>query len=228
MGCHSPRLICVLPLCSSLGMILFLKEISQVHGNHRSITLDTFHPGGDRNRYWSVPSECQHWEFTRLTYQHVAPHDIAETKGFIFQQTRCDKGHWNTRFIVLTMNPINQSCWPNRLRGKSLKAHLKLLCRDNINTYKFGTFSFRMLYYCSVVKLCLTVCEPMDGSTPSSPVLHYSRCLLKLMWYMLNQRSFCYCHPTAVIHGLLIWGVEVRSALSPSLSLIPPWSLSFY
>lgn len=109
-----------------------------------------------------------------------------------------------------------------------LKAHLKLLCRDNINTYKFGTFSFRMWCYCSVVKLCLTVCEPMDGSTPSSPVLHSSRCLLKLMWYMLNQRSFCYCHPTAVIHGPLIWGVEVRSALSPSLSLIPPWSLSFY
>ena len=55
--------------------------------------------------------------YTCLTYQHVVSHD----KGFIFQQTTCDKGHWNTRFIVLTMNPINQSCWPNRLGGKSFK-----------------------------------------------------------------------------------------------------------
>ena len=29
---------------------------------------------------------------------------------------------------------------------------------------------------CSVAKLCLTLCDPMDCSTPGSPVLH---CLLE-------------------------------------------------
>ena len=110
-----------------------------------------------------------------------------------------------------------------------LKAHLKLLCRDNINTYKFGTFSFRMWYYCSVVKFCLTLCDPMDGSTPSFPVLHY---LQVFAWthvvYVEPKVILCYCHPTALIHGPLIWDVEVGLALSPSLSLTPPCSLRFY
>ena len=28
-------------------------------------------------------------------------------------------------------------------------------------------------YRCSVTKLCLTLCDPMNFSTPGSPVLHY-------------------------------------------------------
>ena len=28
-------------------------------------------------------------------------------------------------------------------------------------------------YWCSVAKLCLTLCNPLDYSTPGSPVLHY-------------------------------------------------------
>lgn len=64
------------------------------------------------------------------------------------------KGIGNTRFIVFNMSPINQSCWPSRLGGKSFKGLSEApVARDNINTYKFGTFSFRMRYYCSVVKL---------------------------------------------------------------------------
>ena len=39
----------------------------------------------------------------------------------------------------------------------------------------------RMWFCCSVAKSCLTLCDPMDCSTPGFPVLHYSRSLLKLM-----------------------------------------------
>ena len=31
----------------------------------------------------------------------------------------------------------------------------------------------QLTYCCSVTKLCPTVCDPMDGSTPGFPVLHY-------------------------------------------------------
>ena len=33
--------------------------------------------------------------------------------------------------------------------------------------------SLQVLGGCSVTKLCLTVCDPMDCSTPGFPVLHY-------------------------------------------------------
>ena len=36
-------------------------------------------------------------------------------------------------------------------------------------------------YCCSVAKLCLTRCNPMDCSTPGFPVFHLSQRLLKLM-----------------------------------------------
>ena len=43
---------------------------------------------------------------------------------------------------------------------------------------------------CSVVKLCPTLCDPMDCSTPGSPVLHYL-----LAWICLNScplSQWCY------------------------------------
>ena len=32
---------------------------------------------------------------------------------------------------------------------------------------------FKLYYCCSVAKLCLTLCNPMNGSIPGFPVLHY-------------------------------------------------------
>ena len=36
-----------------------------------------------------------------------------------------------------------------------------------------GTHSFTCLLYCRVLKMCLTLCDPMDFSTPNSSVFHY-------------------------------------------------------
>ena len=38
-----------------------------------------------------------------------------------------------------------------------------------------------LTYCCSVAKLCLTLCDPMNCSTPGFPVLHHLLKLLKLM-----------------------------------------------
>ena len=44
---------------------------------------------------------------------------------------------------------------------------------------------------CSIAKLCLTVCEPMDRSTPGCPVFHY------LLEFCSNScPSSQWCHPT--------------------------------
>ena len=44
----------------------------------------------------------------------------------------------------------------------------------------FYTASLVIFCYCSVAQLCLTLCDPMDCSTPGFPVLHYPWSLLKL------------------------------------------------
>ena len=36
-----------------------------------------------------------------------------------------------------------------------------------------ATFSVMLLFRCSVTQLCLTLCDPMDYSTPGFPVLHH-------------------------------------------------------
>ena len=43
--------------------------------------------------------------------------------------------------------------------------------------FKIGYFQLQMMslstHCCSAAKSCPTICNPMDGSTPGSPVLHY-------------------------------------------------------
>ena len=52
-------------------------------------------------------------------------------------------------------------------------------------------------YYCSVTKLCLTLCNLMDCSTPGSSVLHYLLEFLKFMSIELVMPSnhFILCYP---------------------------------
>ena len=55
---------------------------------------------------------------------------------------------------------------------------------------------------CSVVKLCPTLCDPMDCSTPGSPVLHYV-----LAWICLNScplSQWCYL---TISSSVTPWGV---------------------
>ena len=50
---------------------------------------------------------------------------------------------------------------------------------------------------CSVAKLCPTLCDPMDCSTPGFPVLHYLPELLKLMCLesVMPSNHLILCHP---------------------------------
>ena len=81
------------------------------------------------------------------------------------------------------------------------------MCRDILNkcfvriyllTYAPGIVADICCCCCSVVKLCLTLCDPMDCSTPGFPVLHY-------------LPEFAQPH----VH----W---VSDAIQPSHSLLPP------
>ena len=58
--------------------------------------------------------------------------------------------------------------------------------------------SILLLFCCrSVTKLCLTLCNPMDCSTPDSPVLHISQSLLKFVSIesMMLSDHLNLCHP---------------------------------
>ena len=49
------------------------------------------------------------------------------------------------------------------------KAGTKWNKREDCLTFTYTS----CCYYCSVTKLCPTLCDPMDCSTPGFPVLHY-------------------------------------------------------
>ena len=60
-----------------------------------------------------------------------------------------------------------------------------------------GNSILLLLCCCSVTKLCLILCNPMDCSTPGSPVLHISQSLLKFMSIesMMLPDHLNLCHP---------------------------------
>ena len=80
---------------------------------------------------------------------------------------------------------------------------------------------------CSVSQLCLTLCDPMDCSTPGLPVLHHLLELLKLMsieFVMPSNHLVLYClllHLPSIFlaSGFFLMALHIRNfsfSLSPS------------
>ena len=59
-------------------------------------------------------------------------------------------------------------CYEKRLN--LIKFHLSIFA---LVSYAFRDRSWEILLCCSVAKSCLTLCDPMDGSTLGFPVLHH-------------------------------------------------------
>ena len=69
-------------------------------------------------------------------------------------------------------------------------------------TAGMGLEHFSGCYCCSVAKLCLTFCNPMDCSTPGFSVSHYSWSLLKFVsieLVMLSNHLILSCHPAPLL-----------------------------
>ena len=52
-------------------------------------------------------------------------------------------------------------------------AHLDFCLVSRLAVFRAGTGFYSKLWCCSVAKSCLTLCDPVGGSTPGSPILHY-------------------------------------------------------
>ena len=81
--------------------------------------------------------------------------------------------------------------------------------------------------YCSVAQLCLTLCNPMDCSTPGLPVLRHLPKLAQLMFIESVMPSNHLCHP--ILLSLSIFpGIKVFSD-EAALHIKWPkqWSFSF-
>ena len=62
-----------------------------------------------------------------------------------------------------------------------------------------------LVQFSSVAQLCLTVCDPMDCSTPGFPVHHQLRSLLKLMSIktVMPSNHLILCHPLLLLPSVL-------------------------
>ena len=84
------------------------------------------------------------------------------------------------------------------LRSMSASAHWQPFCITTVR------FCFLLSGYycscCSVTKSCRTLCDPMDRSTPGSPVLHISQSLLKFICIELVTPS----NHVILCHSLLL------------------------
>ena len=81
--------------------------------------------------------------------------------------------------------------------------------------------------YCSVTKLCPTLCDPMDYCTPVSSIISWS--LLKFIsieLFMLSSHLIL-CHLLILLHSVLL-SIRVFSSESALLIRWPQyWSFSF-
>ena len=84
-------------------------------------------------------------------------------------------------------------------------------------------------YTCSLTKSCLTLCDPMDYSTPGFPVLHKPGSLLRLVFIelaMLFNHFILYCPlllPPSIFPSIRVFPSE--SALR--IRWLKYWSFSF-
>jgi len=88
---------------------------------------------------------------------------------------------------------------------------------------------FQYCCYCSVAKLCPTLCDPMDCSMPGFPVFTISRRLLKLMSteLMMPSNHLIPCHPLLLMPSILS-SIKVFSNKSVHCIRCPKyWSFSF-
>ena len=87
----------------------------------------------------------------------------------------------------------------------------------------------RCLQFSSVAQSCLTLCDPMDCSTPGFPVIINSRSLLKLMSVesVMPSNHFILCHPLLLLPSIFP-SIKVFSNESVLLIRWPKyWSFSF-
>ena len=92
-----------------------------------------------------------------------------------------------------------------------------------------------MLLPCSVAKLCLSLCNPMDGSTLGFPVLHYlpGFAQIHVHWVVVLFNHLIFCHPlflflqsfTASGYFLMSWlftsgGQSIGTSASASVLLM--------
>ena len=81
----------------------------------------------------------------------------------------------------------------------------------------------------SVGKLCLTLCDPMDCSTPGFPVLHYLQSLLKLMSIesVVQSSHLIFYHPLPLLPSVFP-SIRVLSNESVlRIRWLKYWSFSF-
>ena len=84
-----------------------------------------------------------------------------------------------------------------------------------------------LTHFCchSVAKSCLTLCDPMDCSTPGFPVLHVTRSLLKFMSTesVMPSSHLILCHPLLLLPSVWMerWCWPAASPEGNNLSCFP-------
>ena len=86
-----------------------------------------------------------------------------------------------------------------------------------------------IILYCSVTQSCLTLCNPMDCSTPGFPVLHHFPELVKLksIESVMPSNHLILCHPLLLLPSIFP-SIRVFSNESAHRIRWPKyWSFSF-
>ena len=113
---------------------------------------------------------------------------------------------------------------------------LKLLCALPIHPHPHTPTSWQLLiflltpcYYCSVTQLQLTLCDPMDCSTPVFPVLHYLWSLLKLISIesVITSNHLILCHSFLLLPSVFPSIRAFYNKLALRIRWPKYWSFSF-
>ena len=82
---------------------------------------------------------------------------------------------------------------------------------------------------CSAAQSCLTLCDPMDCSTPGFPVLHHLRSLLKLMCFesVMPSHHLVLCCPLLLLPSVFPSISVFSNELAPRIRWPKSWSFSF-
>ena len=122
----------------------------------------------------TLPAE-EHWP----VYVKVKVTQSCPNSFFFSCPTLCDPmdytvhGIFQARILEWVAFPFSRG-WLRR----NVKCLWKEKCRDShyspvTNFLNEDYYIFAYFPFCSVPELCLTLCNPVDGSTPGFPVLHY-------------------------------------------------------
>ena len=165
------------------------------------------------------------WKWTLIWWTVItAPHELVRVQSGRGQWTQRGEGLRAPNRAALTEGGLKKGQSSSEMICPWERLHRK----NSSSVVRHTWIEIQTSFVCLVAQSHLTLCNPMDCSTPDFPVLHCTHSLLKLMFTesVVPSYSLILCHPLLLL-PLTFPSIRVFSSELALIRWPKYWSSSF-